>query len=118
MGRQNVTETHETMSRSNEEVAQMHMQRRQAQEEDLDDILKGVKRINNITYDINTELERQDVIIDEIGDKMDTAKSKAAAASWPYSSYALLHSSFGTWRDSLCLSVSLSISTRYRVCTL
>merc|ERR1712176_939974 len=67
---------HETMQRSNEEVAQMHLQRRQAQEDDLDDILKGVKRINNITYDINTELERQDVIIDEIGDNMDTANRK------------------------------------------
>ena len=66
------------MGLKNEEIKQMHLQKRREQDDDLDDILKGVKRINNITYDINTELERQDVIIDEIGDKMDTANSKVS----------------------------------------
>merc|ERR1712176_733371 len=60
----------------NDQIKQMHMERRKNQDDDLDDILKGVKRINNITYDINTELERQDVIIDEIGDNMDLANRK------------------------------------------
>ena len=77
-GRQNIVESHDTMGLKNEEIKQMHLQKRREQDDDLDDILKGVKRINNITYDINTELERQDVIIDEIGDKMDTANSKVS----------------------------------------
>ena len=71
-------ESHETMDLNNQQIKQMHIDRRQQQDEDLDDILKGVKRINNITYDINTELERQDVIIDEIGDAMDTANRKVS----------------------------------------
>ena len=77
-GRHNIVESHETMDLSNSDIQQLQMKRRQDQDEDLDDILKGVKRINNITYDINTELERQDVIIDEIGDQMDTANRKVS----------------------------------------
>ena len=77
-GRENIVESHRTMNLDNNQIKQMHMERRQNQDDDLDDILKGVKRINNITYDINTELERQDVIIDEIGDNMDAANSKVA----------------------------------------
>eukprot|EP01084_Bolivina_argentea_P259160 437192_1 len=72
-GRNNIVETHETMDRNNQQIKQTHLDRRKEQDEDLEDILKGVKRIKNITYDINTELERQDVIIDEVGDNMDTA---------------------------------------------
>merc|ERR1712157_701617 len=72
----NIKESHRTMNLDNDQVKQMHMERRKNQDDDLDDILKGVKRINNITYDINTELERQDVIIDEIGDNMDLANRK------------------------------------------
>merc|ERR1712083_139841 len=63
---------------NNEEIKQMHIQKRIEQDEDLDEILNGVKRINVITGDINNELERQDVIIDEIGDKMDTANRKVS----------------------------------------
>eukprot|EP01083_Nonionella_stella_P029170 80384_1 len=63
----NIVETQQTMDLENNQIKQVHVHKRREQDDDLDDILKGVKRINNITYDINTELERQDVIIDEIG---------------------------------------------------
>ena len=77
-GRENIIESHQTMDLNNQEIKLLHQQRREEQDADLDDILKGVKRINNITYDINTELERQDVIIDEIDDAMDTANRKVS----------------------------------------
>eukprot|EP00484_Ammonia_sp_Unknown_P022000 CAMPEP_0197034762 /NCGR_PEP_ID=MMETSP1384-20130603/12752_1 /TAXON_ID=29189 /ORGANISM="Ammonia sp." /LENGTH=222 /DNA_ID=CAMNT_0042464717 /DNA_START=28 /DNA_END=696 /DNA_ORIENTATION=- len=77
-GRQNIVESHETMNLENEQIKQLQFQKRQEQDEDLDEILKGVKRVNNITYDIHTELERQDVIIDDIGDAMDNANRKVS----------------------------------------
>ena len=69
-------ESYGTMEMSNQQLRQQQFDKRDEMDQDLDDVLKGVKRINNITYDINAELERQDVIIDEIGDKMDTANQK------------------------------------------
>merc|ERR1719507_1128716 len=41
-GRDEIVESHRTMNLDNNQVKQMHMERRQNQDDDLDDILKGV----------------------------------------------------------------------------
>ncbi len=42
----------------------------------LDDLLGGVKRLHHVADDMNTELDRQAVIIDSIDDRLDSVNAK------------------------------------------
>ena len=65
-----------TTDLNNQQLRQRQYEKKQDIDEGLEEVLQGVKRINQIGYDIHGELERQDVILDEIGAKMDVANNK------------------------------------------
>jgi len=55
---------------------QESVERDQLLDEKLDVILQGVKQLGMIAYDINEELVKQDVMLDEIENKMDKLQDK------------------------------------------
>ena len=71
-------ETYGTMELSNMALKQQQYERRKNMDNDLDEIHKGIKRINVISTDIDQELSRQHVVIDEIGVAMDHGVQKLA----------------------------------------
>eukprot|EP00490_Sorites_sp_Unknown_P026937 CAMPEP_0114655998 /NCGR_PEP_ID=MMETSP0191-20121206/11702_1 /TAXON_ID=126664 /ORGANISM="Sorites sp." /LENGTH=330 /DNA_ID=CAMNT_0001872369 /DNA_START=3143 /DNA_END=4135 /DNA_ORIENTATION=+ len=48
------------------------------EDQKLDDILAGIKRIKAVTEDINQELDEQNPILDSIGNRMDVVQDKMA----------------------------------------
>lgn len=75
-GRRNPVETYDTMNLSNQEIRQMHAQKIDDQDKDLDDILQGTKRLREIGYDINVEIDRHGRLLEDIDDEMDKAENK------------------------------------------
>lgn len=69
-------ETEATMGLSNQEVQQLHRQKERDQDQDLDEILAGTKRLREIGYDINVEIDRHGGLLDDIDHEMDRADNK------------------------------------------
>ncbi|ETN98106.1 syntaxin-8 [Reticulomyxa filosa] len=72
----NPSETDTTQSLSNQEIKQLHEDKIRQQDEHLDEILQGTKKVREIGHDINSELERQNVVLDDIDNEMGKASSK------------------------------------------
>jgi len=64
------------LSAQQQAFIQESVERDQLLDEKLDVILQGVKQLGMIAYDINEELVKQDVMLDEIDTKMDKLQDK------------------------------------------
>merc|ERR1719317_1702306 len=69
-------ETIDTMGKSNEQILAMHDRKLVDQDEALDQICDGVKRLRHVGYDINIELDVQERLLGDIDHEMDIAKNK------------------------------------------
>ena len=65
-----------SMEMSNRQIMQHHYQRRQHFYDGLDELHNGVKRIKQIGVEINDELSKQEVVMDEIGEEMNQNQKK------------------------------------------
>ncbi|ETO16302.1 hypothetical protein RFI_21052 [Reticulomyxa filosa] len=71
-----VSETVDTAVWSNEEMRQMHEEKIRQHDDDLEALLQGTRTLQSIGNTIQSELERQSVVMDDIETEMDTANSK------------------------------------------
>merc|ERR1712012_64798 len=67
-------ETVETYGMDNQGIQQMHQQRIEKQDEQLDQIDAGIKRLREVGYDINVELDVQHQLLDDIDVQLDKAQ--------------------------------------------
>ena len=65
-GREDMIESEATEQLDNSEIRLLHEQRKREQDEGLEEIYHGVKRVHQIGHDMNCELDRQDLIIKDI----------------------------------------------------
>ena len=65
-----------SMEMSNRQIMQHHYHRRQLFHDGLDELHKGVKKIKQIGLDINDELSKQEVVMDEIEEEMNQNQKK------------------------------------------
>ena len=64
------------LTESQQQFIQMSIERDAIIDEKLDIIKQGVQQINQIAHDVNNELKKQEIIIDEATQKMDDVTEK------------------------------------------